>query len=148
MGGGGSQEIAPVSDNSFESQAKNVNNLEEETPFKKLDTEEEYKHSESYNNGQLQEYHNADSENNYYESNGDFDQDTAVVPEMDETLKLMFEFLPYYGSNDPSTDLMIRRTLKSLSSHDVEVRDEYHNTLLLLAVQVRRKKNLQMFVFL
>lgn len=47
------------------------------------------------------------------------------------------QFIPYYGQGDPANDSLVRSTLTSLSVEDIDSKDEYGNTLLLLACQYR-----------
>jgi hypothetical protein len=55
-----------------------------------------------------------------------------------EPKDLLFQFIPYYGQGDSSTDSIVRATLSSLSVEEIDSRDvETGNTLLLLACQCR-----------
>jgi hypothetical protein len=63
----------------------------------------------------------------------------AVVEEEEEVdaMDVLFQFIPYYGQGDTSHDSIVRSTLSSLSVEDIDHRDEYGNTLLLIACQYR-----------
>jgi hypothetical protein len=50
---------------------------------------------------------------------------------------VLLQFIPYYGQGDPSNDSIVRATLSSLSVEDIDSKDEFGNTLLLLACQYR-----------
>ena len=52
-----------------------------------------------------------------------------------EAMEILFQFIPYYGQGDGSNDSIVRSTLMGLSIEDIDYRDEYGNTLLLLACQ-------------
>lgn len=50
---------------------------------------------------------------------------------------LLLQFIPYYGQGDPSNDSTVRAALSSLAIDEIDSRDDYGNTLLLLACQYR-----------
>ena len=50
-------------------------------------------------------------------------------------LDILFQFIPYYGQGDPTNDATVRAYLSALSIGDIDCKDEYGNTLLLLACQ-------------
>jgi ankyrin repeat protein len=52
-------------------------------------------------------------------------------------LDILFQFIPYYGQGDPSNDSIVRSTLSGLAVEDIDKKDEYGNTLLLVACQYR-----------
>lgn len=54
-----------------------------------------------------------------------------------EPVDVLLQFIPYYGQGDPSNDSIVRSTLSGLSVEDIDSKDEYGNTLLLLACQYR-----------
>ncbi len=54
-----------------------------------------------------------------------------------EPVEVLLQFIPYYGQGDPANDSLVRSTLTSLSVEDIDSKDEYGNTLLLLACQYR-----------
>jgi len=65
----------------------------------------------------------------------------AVVDDDDDDeedaspLDILFQFIPYYGQGDPTNDATVRAYLTSLSLGEIDTKDEYGNTLLLLACQ-------------
>jgi ankyrin repeat protein len=50
-------------------------------------------------------------------------------------LDILFQFIPYYGQGDPTNDATVRAYLSGLSLSEIDSKDEYGNTLLLLACQ-------------
>jgi len=50
---------------------------------------------------------------------------------------LLLQFIPYYAQGDPSNDSTVRAALSSLAIDEIDSRDDYGNTLLLLACQYR-----------
>ena len=64
------------------------------------------------------------------EEDGDSEEDI-------EPVDVLLQFIPYYGQGDPSNDSIVRATLSALSVEDIDSKDEYGNTLLLLACQYR-----------
>ncbi|CAM9360347.1 unnamed protein product, partial [Ectocarpus fasciculatus] len=52
-------------------------------------------------------------------------------------LDILFQFIPYYGQGDPANDSIVRSTLSGLAVEDIDNKDEYGNTLLLVACQYR-----------
>jgi hypothetical protein len=55
-----------------------------------------------------------------------------------EPKDILFQFIPFYGQGDASTDSIVRATLTGLSVEEIDSRDEETgNTLLLLACQCR-----------
>jgi len=50
-------------------------------------------------------------------------------------VELLFQFIPYYGQGDDANDSIVRGTLAGLPMQEVDTKDEYGNTLLLLACQ-------------
>jgi hypothetical protein len=54
-----------------------------------------------------------------------------------EPVEVLLQFIPFYGQGDPGNDSIVRSTLSSLSVEDIDSKDEYGNTLLLLACQYR-----------
>lgn len=54
-----------------------------------------------------------------------------------EPVDVLLQFIPYYGQGDPANDSIVRSTLTNLSVEDIDSKDEYGNTLLLLACQYR-----------
>lgn len=65
--------------------------------------------------------------------------ETIDDEDTDETdpMEILFQFIPFYGQGDPSNDSVVRSTLSSLSVEEIDKRDQYGNTLLLLACQYR-----------
>jgi hypothetical protein len=51
----------------------------------------------------------------------------------DSITDILFQFIPYYGQGDQTNDGTVRATLSCLSVEDIDCRDAYGNTLLLLA---------------
>lgn len=64
-------------------------------------------------------------------------EDPGSESEDVEPVDVLLQFIPYYGQGDPSNDSIVRSTLSSLSVEDIDSKDEYGNTLLLLACQYR-----------
>lgn len=69
---------------------------------------------------------------------------TITVPVEEEVddddvspIHLLLQFIPYYGQGDPSNDSTVRAALSSLPIDEIDSRDDYGNTLLLLACQYR-----------
>lgn len=54
-----------------------------------------------------------------------------------EPVDVLLQFIPFYGQGDPANDSIVRSALSSLSIEDIDAKDEYGNTLLLLACQYR-----------
>lgn len=55
-----------------------------------------------------------------------------------DKLKLLLEFIPYFGTGNPSRDNMVRSILSAADPQELAGdRDEYENTLLILACQYR-----------
>ena len=50
---------------------------------------------------------------------------------------ILLQYIPYYGQGDPSNDSIVRATLNQLSIDEIDSKDEYGNTLLLLACQYK-----------
>jgi hypothetical protein len=68
----------------------------------------------------------------------DLDQLSEVSGSDDlEPVEVLLQFIPYYGQGDPANDSLVRSTLSGLSVEDIDSKDEYGNTLLLLACQYR-----------
>lgn len=64
----------------------------------------------------------------------------SPVPEEEEEespVQILLQFIPYYGQGDPANDSLVRSTLTGLSSEDIDSRDQYDNTCLLLACQYK-----------
>ena len=61
--------------------------------------------------------------------------DTIEDEEEVDAMEVLFQFIPYYGQGDSSTDSMVRSTLSALNVDDIDHKDEYGNSLLLLACQ-------------
>jgi hypothetical protein len=55
----------------------------------------------------------------------------------DNPLDILFQFIPYYGQGDPGNDTIVRSTLSALGIEDIDKKDAFGNTLLLLACQYR-----------
>ena len=53
----------------------------------------------------------------------------------DDAIEILFQFIPFYGQGDASTDSIVRSTLSDLPVEDIDRRDPYGNTLLLAACQ-------------
>ena len=77
--------------------------------------------------GQQQQYQQHQHEYPQETSNQVVDEDGAVA--------ILLQYIPYYGQGDPSNDSIVRATLSGLSIDEVDSKDEYGNTLLLLACQ-------------
>jgi hypothetical protein len=54
-----------------------------------------------------------------------------------DAMDVLFQFIPFYGQGDISHDSIVRSTLSGLPIEDIDHRDEYGNTLLLVACQYR-----------
>lgn len=54
-----------------------------------------------------------------------------------EPVEVLQQYIPYYGQGDPANDSIVRSALSGLSVEDIDSKDEYGNTLLLLACQYR-----------
>lgn len=64
----------------------------------------------------------------------------AEVLGQEDKLKLLLEFIPYFGTGDTSRDNMVRSILSAADPQELAGdRDEYENTLLILACQYRCK---------
>ena len=50
---------------------------------------------------------------------------------------ILFQFIPYYGQGNSSNDSTVRAALSGLDIEDIDARDEYGNTLLLLGCTYR-----------
>lgn len=61
----------------------------------------------------------------------DYEEEEAEMSALD----ILFQFIPYYGQGDPTNDATVRSYLSSLSISEIDTKDEYGNTLLLLACQ-------------
>lgn len=71
-----------------------------------------------------------------YSGDGNPDINSPISKQGDnEAMEILFQFIPYYGRGDGSNDSIVRSTLMALSIEDIDYRDEYGNTLLLLACQ-------------
>lgn len=60
--------------------------------------------------------------------------------EDDEDMKpmdILFQFIPYYGHGNPVNDSTVRAALSNLSVSEIDYKDSYGNTLLLLVCQYR-----------
>lgn len=84
----------------------------------------------------------AQSINKKYDSSNDADmnsgdEDDGSESEDIEPVDVLLQFIPYYGQGDPANDSIVRSTLTNLSVEDIDSKDEYGNTLLLLACQYR-----------
>lgn len=68
-----------------------------------------------------------------------YNQSKEAEPDDDNAspVDILLQFIPYYGQGDPSNDSIVRATLNGLSINDIDSKDEYGNTLLLLACQYR-----------
>ena len=67
----------------------------------------------------------------------DIDSEEFSDDEDIEPVDVLLQFIPYYGQGDPSNDNIVRATLNALSVEDIDSKDEFGNTLLLLACQYR-----------
>lgn len=54
-----------------------------------------------------------------------------------EPVEVLQQYIPYYNQGDPANDSIVRSALSGLSVEDIDTKDEYGNTLLLLACQYR-----------
>eukprot|EP00605_Chrysophyceae_sp_TOSAG23-4_P002408 GSChrysophyteH1.ASY1.ANO1.2666.1 assembled CDS len=68
----------------------------------------------------------------YVTNNGEAADDDDAAP-----VDVLLQFIPYYGQGDPANDSIVRATLNGLSIDEIDSKDEYGNTLLLLACQYR-----------
>lgn len=79
-------------------------------------------------------------EQNKYDDEGD-DKRSAVSDvsgsEDLEPVEVLQQYIPYYNQGDPANDSIVRSALSGLSVEDIDTKDEYGNTLLLLACQYR-----------
>jgi len=65
------------------------------------------------------------------------DQKSAVDPGGDDVnaLEILFQYIAYYGQGDSANDSIVRGTLAGLPMEEIDSKDAYGNTLLLLACQ-------------
>lgn len=63
-----------------------------------------------------------------------FEEEDGDGEDMDP-VQVLFQFIPYYGRGDLANDSLVRSTLLSVPIDEIDQRDEYGNTLLLLACQ-------------
>lgn len=71
---------------------------------------------------------------------GDREVCSDVASEQEDKLKLLLEFIPYFGAGDMARDGMVRSILSNANAEELAGdRDEYDNTLLILACQYRCK---------
>ena len=68
---------------------------------------------------------------------GSLDVSLDVDENLSTPLEILLQFIPYYGQGDPSNDSIVRSTLSNMSVEDIDMKDSYGNTLLLLACQYR-----------
>jgi hypothetical protein len=65
--------------------------------------------------------------------------DRSSIEEADEeevdAIDILFQFIPYYGQGDTATDSMVRSTLSALTVEDIDQKDSFGNSLLLMACQ-------------
>ena len=61
--------------------------------------------------------------------------DTIEDEDEVDAIEILFQFIPYYGQGDTTTDSMVRSTLSALTVDDIDQKDSYGNSLLLLACQ-------------
>ncbi|CAM9589921.1 unnamed protein product, partial [Discosporangium mesarthrocarpum] len=61
--------------------------------------------------------------------------DATSSPEQQDKLKVLLEFIPYFGQGDAAQDNIVRAILSNAVSGELSGRDEYGNTLLILACQ-------------
>ncbi len=74
----------------------------------------------------------------YHEDDYDEVSDASGSGDDDlEPVEVLLQFIPFYGQGDPGNDSIVRSTLSNLSVEDIDSKDEYGNTLLLLACQYR-----------
>eukprot|EP01038_Epipyxis_sp_PR26KG_P009321 gene9321-12558_t len=69
--------------------------------------------------------------------NDDYSEAGSDVVDDESPVDILLQFIPYYGQGDPANDSIVRSTLSVLSVEDIDSKDEYGNTLLLLACQYR-----------
>jgi len=62
---------------------------------------------------------------------------TTADEDEESPVQILLQFIPYYGQGDPANDSLVRSTLTGLSSEDIDSRDAYENTCLLLACQYK-----------
>ena len=74
---------------------------------------------------------------NVVQSYNGHETDTDQEGEDINPIDILFQFIPYYGQGDPANDSIVRSTLSGLAVEDIDTKDEYGNTLLLLACQYR-----------
>lgn len=77
---------------------------------------------------------------------GQSDDDISVDEDDIEPIEVLLQFIPYYGQGDGSNDSIVRATLTALSVEDIDSKDEYGNTLLLLACQYRCEDLVRMMI--
>ena len=75
----------------------------------------------------------------------DYDDDNVIRADNDATndiddaelqpLDVLLQFIPYYSQGDPANDAIVRSALSGMPVDDIDSKDDYGNTLLLLASQ-------------
>ena len=72
------------------------------------------------------------SEDNYAAGNN---EENGPAEDDDSPLAILLQFIPYYGQGDPANDSTVRSALSVMSVEEIDSKDSYGNTLLLLACQ-------------
>ena len=79
------------------------------------------------------------------DDNGDYISDTGGgggSGEGGDTLDpidILFSYIPYYSLGDPAHDAIVRSTLSGLTPEEIDRRDDYGNTLLILSCQYKHE---------
>ena len=68
-------------------------------------------------------------------NNEDYNGPAAAAEDDDSPLAILLQFIPYYGQGDPANDSTVRSALSVMSVEEIDSKDSYGNTLLLLACQ-------------
>lgn len=92
---------------------------------------------ENTDNYEKDNYNGNHSDNDNYDITAETITDTEVDDAELSPLDILLQFIPYYGQGDPSNDAIVRSTLSAMTVEDIDSKDEYGNTLLLLACQYR-----------
>lgn len=105
----------------------------ERRKWEKLEEEAMRKEAEEKYTYEQEEYdkYNYNYDYNYNEQTEGDDDDDIEMSDID----ILFQFIPFYGQGDPTNDATVRAYLSGLSIGDIDCKDEYGNTLLLLACQ-------------
>ena len=79
-------------------------------------------------------------QNQSHERRKSFSKEDKEDEEEEDDMKpidILLQFIPYYGQGDPANDSVVRAALSGISIEDIDSKDEYGNSLLLLACQYK-----------